>query len=300
MTKFSASTLDLSRFPAPLAIRDFDYEAIVRERLIRLVDLFNGIGIDFDVEMLESDPSVIHTQGDAFREMLALARVNDAVRSVMIAFAGGADLEHLAAFYAVARRIITPATGGSPAILESDTELRRRVLLAPEAFATAGPAGAYAFHALSADPRVLNVDVWSPAAGEVTVAVQSREGNGLASSDLVEAVRARLARSDIKPLTDVLAVRSVTNHPFDVSLDAYVLPGPDPVAVKTAIEAAVSTMVASRRTPSRDMPRSAVTGAAQIAVVDKVTLISPAVDIAMGYGEVPVLAGLDVRVHVNE
>lgn len=297
--RFSADTLDLSRFPAPLAIRGIDFDAIMDARKLRLIEIFARFGIEYDLEALESDPAIIHAEADAYRELLAYARVNDAVRSVMVAFATGTDLDHLAAFYGIGRRVIVAATGSTPAVMESDGELRRRVLLAPEAFAAAGPAGAYAFHALSADPRVLNVDVWSPNAGEVMVAIQSREGNGLAPDDLVEAVRAHLARPDIKPLTDVLAVRSVTNHPFAVSLDAYVLPGPDPVAVKTEIEAAITAMAATRRTPSRDMPRSAVTGAAQIAVVDKVTLVTPSVDIAMGYGEVPVLSGMDVRVHTH-
>ena len=300
MARFSADTLDLSRFPAPLAIRGVDFEVIMDQRKARLVELFHAIGIEFDLQELESDPSIIHAEDDAYREMLALARVNDAVRSVMVAFATGTDLDHLAALYGIVRRVITAASGSTPAVLESDSEYRRRVLLAPEAFATAGPAGAYAFHALSSDSRVLNVDVWSPEPGEAAVAVQSRVGNGLAPDDLVSAVRAHLSRTDIKPLTDVLTVRSVTNHPFAVSLDAYILPGPDPAAVKTAIENSILAMVAARRTPSRDMPKSAIIGAAQLAVIDRVSLVSPSSDIAMGYGEVPVINGIDVRVHTHE
>ncbi|PWE52280.1 baseplate assembly protein, partial [Metarhizobium album] len=187
--RFSASTLDLSRFPVPLAIRGIDFENILRQRKTRLSELFTAADIPYDVSQLEADPAVILEETDAYRELLVIAAINDAVRAVMVAFAVDADLDHLAAFYGVSRRVITPATSNTPAVLESNEEFRRRVLLAPEAFSTAGAHGAYVFHALSADPRVLNVDVWSPAPGEVTVAVQSREGDGLAPTDLVAAVR---------------------------------------------------------------------------------------------------------------
>lgn len=296
MTRFSAATLDLSRYPAPLAIRGIDYEGLLAERKSRLVSLFTAADIEFDEEGLETPTPIILQETDAYRELLAYAQVNDAVRAVMIAFATGTDLDHLAAFYGVARLVITPASGSTPAVMEGDEPFRRRVLLAPEAFAAAGPRGAYIYHALTSDSRVLNVDVWKPAPGEVIVAVQSREGDGTASGDLIAAVRAYLHQDKIKPLTDVVTVRSIVNHRFSIDLDAYVQSGPDPLLIRTEIISAVSAMVAGRRTPARDMPRSAIIAAAQLGAVDKVTLTAPAVDIARGYGEVAVLENLTVRV----
>lgn len=300
MSRFSSIALDLSRFPPPLAIRGIDYEAILAERKARFVELMKARRGDYNVESLVSDTAVELQETDAGREMLALIRVNDAVRSVMVAFATGTDLDHLAAFYGITRRVIVLASGSTPQVLESDAEFRRRVLLAPEAFAAAGPPGAYIYHALSADPRVLNVDVWSPDPGDVALAIQSREGDGLAPPDLVEAVRARIMHTYIKPLTDVVTVRSVTNHGYSVDLDAFILRGPDPLAVHGLIENSVLATAASRRTPARDMPRSALTAAAQLSMVDRVLLGSPVDDIAMGYGEVPVINGLNVRVHAND
>ncbi len=310
MTRFSAITLDLSRFPPPLALRDVDYEAFLADRLARLQTLMQAGGIDFDVTGLETDPAVILQETDAYRELLAYAAINDAVKAGLIAFATGADLDHLGLTSALGlpsgqrdsmlRRIIVPATVNAPAVMEGDAEYRRRLLLAPEAYATAGTAGSYIFHALWADARVLNADVWTPAPGEVTVAIQSREGDGAAPDDLVEAVRSHLTRKDIKPLTDVVTVRSVENVGFVVSLDAYILPGPDPLAVEAAIRQSVLKMTASRRTPARDMPRSAIVGAAQLDIVDKITLATPVADIARGYGEVPVMTNLDVRVHNHD
>lgn len=308
MSRFAAITLDLSRFPPPLAVRGMDFERILGERLARLQALFDEADIPFSVAMLQTDPAVVQQRVDAFRETAVFGWMNDAIQSVMIAFAAKTDLDNLALTAStllpaawresMLRRIIQPATETTPAVMENDDEFRRRILLTPEAYSTAGTTGSYIFHALWADPRVLNVDVWTPAPGEVIVAVQSREGDGTAPDDLIEAVRAHLARSDIKPLTDVVSVRSIVNIGYSISLDAYILPGPDHATVEEAIEASVLKVAAARHTPARDMPRSAIIGAAQLDVVDKIILSSPAADIARGYGEVAHLTDLAVRVHV--
>ncbi len=296
MSRFSAVTLDLSRFPAPLAIRGIDYEALLAERKARLLALFDDAGVVYDVAALETDPAIIVEETDAYRELLAYAAINDAVRACMVAFAVGADLDHLAAIHGLVRRIITPASGSAAAVMESDAEFRRRVLLAPEAFSTGGPAGAYLYQALTADPRVLNADVWSPKPGQVKIAVQSREGDGTASNDLVEAVRRWVCDPVRKPLTDDVSVGSITNHRYSAVVTAYILPGPDPMAVRTEIETAVLAEAARRRTPARDMPRSALIAAAHLPVVDKVILAEPTVDLARGYGEVAVMEALTVKV----
>jgi len=297
MSRFSAVTLDLSRFPAPLAIRGIDYEGIMAARKVRLGELFTAAGVDYDVAMLATDPAIIIEESDTYRELLAYAAINDAVRSVMVAFAVGADLEHLAAFYGLSRRVLDPATGA----MEGDAELRRRVLLAPEAFATAGTHGGYLFHALTADPGVINADVWAdPAAGTAHVAIQARDGLAGASEELVERVRVHLARKDIKPLTDIISVRSVTTHEYAISVIVYAQPGPDQVAVKTLVEDSLAAMAASRRIPARDVPVSAVTAAATVGPVDRVVVESPLADVIMGNGELAVCTGIEVEVRSHD
>lgn len=295
MTSAAATTLDLSRLPAPDAISAPAFEAMLEARLADLKTRLPA----FDA-MVESDPAVKLQEADAYRELLALARINDAVRAQMLAFASGSDLDHLAALYAIERHVVTPAAPGTPAVLETDEAFRRRVLLAPEAFAAAGPQGAYVFHALSADARVLNADVWSPSPGQVIVAVQSREADGTASEELVEAVRGHLARPDIKPLTDILSVRSVANVPYAIEAECFVLPGPAPALVRQEIVAAIEAMAAARRTPARDVPRSAIFAAASIPAVDKAIIASPAVDIARDHGEVGICTSVDVTVTVYD
>jgi phage-related baseplate assembly protein len=290
MARFSADGLDLSRFPPPLAIRGIDYESIFAERKTRLLELLTEAGIPFDVDRLEVDPAIIVEEADAYRELLTLARINDAVRSVMVAFAVGSDLDHLAAFYGVER-----AAG------ENDVSFRRDVLIAPEAFGSAGAHGAYVFHARRAAPlRIANVDVWSPEAGRVEVAVQSSEGDGQSSADLLAIVRDRLYRKDVKPLTDMVNVRSIVNVPYTIKADGYILPGPDPQMVRTEALRSLQAMALYRKTPARDVPRSAVFAAASVGPMDKVIVHSPAQDIARGNGEVGVCTAIDMKVTVYD
>ena len=67
---------------------------------------------------LESDPAIKLMEAAAYRELLIRQRVNDAARSVMPAFAAGADLDHFAAFYGVERQALDP---GDPDALPADT-----------------------------------------------------------------------------------------------------------------------------------------------------------------------------------
>lgn len=304
MSIHAAVTLDVSRFPRPLALAVLDYEAIMAERKTRLVALFEEFGVPYDVEMLESDSAIILQQSDAYRELLVRARINDAVRAVMVLFAKRADLDNLGVFYRTFRRTIVPAIGATPAIMEDDDEFRRRILLAPEAFTTGGAAGAYVYHALSSHPDVLNVDVWTPfeGSGQVIIAVQSRQGDGTAPPDLVEAVHGYLHRIGpkgwpvIKPLTTVVTTRSIVNYPYQIVAQGFVLPGPDPLETRSLALASLTEMAARRRTPARDVPISAIHAAGMVGAMDRLTVVSPTGHIARGHGEVAICTGIELTV----
>lgn len=285
--RITAIALDLSRLSAPTAIRDLDYEVILQARRERLVQLFNQADIAYDADRLESDSAMILQQTDAYRELLGLAAINDAVRSLLVSFAQGPDLDQLGANFGVAR---LPD--------ESDSDFRRRVLLAPEAYSVAGTIAGYRFHALSADSGVADANVWSPAPGEVTVAVQSREGDGSASDDLVEIVRARLMRDDIKPLTDVVAVRSVDVVDYAIDVTVYLYPGPSPETIRQMVIRSIEAMAELRKSPMRDIPLSAIHAAAHVGPVDRVVIHQPLADVATDFGELGNLTDLTVKVAI--
>ncbi|MCK9911337.1 hypothetical protein MXD81_19455, partial [Microbacteriaceae bacterium K1510] len=92
---------------------------------------FNELGLAYNVAMLESDPAVKIAEAAAYRETLIRARVNDAVRAVLLAYAHGTDLDHKGVDFEVARMVMgaDPDTGAP--IMEDDERLRRRQQLAP-------------------------------------------------------------------------------------------------------------------------------------------------------------------------
>jgi phage-related baseplate assembly protein len=299
--RFSALTLDLSRLPSPNAILGIDYDAIVAARIASLAARLTAAGIPFDTGMLRSEPSYYLQQEDAYRELIDLNAINDAVRAVMVAFAAGSDLDHLAAFYGLTRATLVPATGGAAAVLEADADFRVRVLMAPEAFAAAGSVGGYTFFALTADPaNVRYADVWSPAAGEVMVAIQSRAASGVAPQSVVDTVHAYLHRDDIRPLTDVITVRAVEVLTYTIDVTCLILPGPDPAAVMAQVEASLLRMAGTRFAPTRDVPLSAVIAAATVGPVDKVIVHSPTTDLARARGQSARCIAINVKVEAYD
>ena len=92
---------ELSDLPLPEIIESLSYETIFGA----LKDDFKARWPDYS-SFLESDPAMKLLEVAAYRELLLRARVNDAARANLLAFAGGSDLDHLASFYGVFRMVI--------------------------------------------------------------------------------------------------------------------------------------------------------------------------------------------------
>ncbi len=72
-------------------------------------------------------------QVGSYREMLLRARVNDAIRSLLLAGASGRALDHIGiTYYRAPRLIVTAATLTTPAVYEDDETYRQRLAIAPE------------------------------------------------------------------------------------------------------------------------------------------------------------------------
>ncbi|MGE5509933.1 MAG: baseplate J/gp47 family protein [Bacteroidota bacterium] len=161
MARFNA--IDLSQLAAPPVVEVLDYEDILASIMADFVTRYP----DYDVAELESDPAKKVLEVVAYRELLLRARVNDAAKAVMVAFARGADLEHLSALFGVERLVVQEAdpdaTPPLPEILETDDSLRERTQLSLEAYSTAGPYGGYLFYAISV-AGVKDAGVYGPEA----------------------------------------------------------------------------------------------------------------------------------------
>lgn len=268
--------IDLSTVPAPGVIETLSFAAIRDAMLADLVAREPAFSA-----LIPSDPAYKIIEVAAYRETLVRARVNDAAKSVMLAYAGGSDLEHLAVFYGVTR---LPD--------ESDAALRSRCQLALHAMNTAGSEGSYLFHARSvvfrpADPDadaevVADASVDSPTPGTVRVAVlgdTSSPNNGAVSSGLLAAVVSALDGKTVRPLTDTVEVVTGSITGYAIAATLYFFSGPDKDVVMANADAAVRKYAADNFKLGRDITRSGIFAALHQSGVSRVTLASPADDI---------------------
>jgi phage-related baseplate assembly protein len=289
------TAVDLSRLPSPDIIETLDYETLLAEAVARFKAEMAAAGVIFVSR--ESDPATKLLQTFAYLAQLLRQRVNDAARAVMPAHAVGADLDNIAATFGIMRLVITPAdeANGIPPVMESDTEFRRRMVLAPEGYSVAGPEGAYLFHALSADPEVLDATATSPSPGVVIVSLLSRVGDGAASQRLVNTVQAYVSADTRRPLTDFVTVQSAEVIRYAVDYDLTTFNGPDGALVLDSSLASVRAYVAESHRVGRDITMSALFRAAHVEGAQNVRFRSPLADITVSRTQAPYCTGVTGR-----
>lgn len=268
------SAVDLSQLPAPQVLESLDFEGVYGEELQRF-RLYMGDKWD---ALLESDPITKLLELGAYRRMQNRARVNDAAKALMLAYARGADLDQLAANVNLQRLVVQAgdlnAVPPVERILEADDALRERVQLVYEGLTTAGPRNSYILHARNASGRVADATAESPAPAEVVVTVLDLEGTGLAPPELLEVVRARLSDDDVRPVADRLTVQSAEILPYRVEAVLYKAgTGPENEAILAACKARLQTWVNPRRRLGLEVSRSGIDAQLHIDGVSRVELV---------------------------
>jgi len=274
----TSPSIDLSALPPPTLVEQPDFETRFAAKLARLVTNlpeFNAL--------VESDPAIKLLEADSYDELLLAQACNDAARQMLIAYATGPNLDQLALLYGVTRLEIAPEDPetGTAAVMETDAELRDRMLLAPHSFSVAGPERAYVYHAKSASADVLDAGATSPTAGQVVVSILSRTGDGTAPQETLDAVEAVLTHDEVRPLTDEVIVQSADIVSFDIEADVWLYAGPDPQLIIDSAEASLSAFLTKARRLGRDIPRSAISAAIHVAGVQRVELTAPVADQVM-------------------
>lgn len=285
--------IDLSGMAPPDVVERLEYEAVLAEMKADAVARLASVGIDYNVGSLETDPIVVVLETAAYRETLLRARVNDATRAIMLAYAQGHDLEHRGVYYGVERMVI-PATADTPEVREKEDALRRRIQLAPEALAAAGPEGAYAFHTLSVDPSIVDVAVLNPAPGHIHVLPLVAGGDGVPGQELLERVLNRLRQPKIKPLTDILTVRAPTVVPYSIAATLAIASGPDKSVVVALAKSKAADYATERRRVGMPVNRSGIFAALHVPGVERVDLASPTADVVPAEDQVAVAGEISV------
>ena len=280
-----AALTDLSKLPAPDVIESLDFEALFTQRKEKFLSLYPVEQQNELAKTLqyESEPIVKLLQESTYYELIIRQRINEASHALMIAHAKANDLDNLGANFHVYRLIIqhkdNTVTPPIPEIKESDSEFRMRIQAAFEGLSVAGPRAAYEFYARSADGRVLDAAAESPAPACVTLAILSRENNGIASSDLIRIVADAVNQDNRRPIADRVTVKSVTLIEYEIKAKLYLYPGPESEPIKKAAIKNLQEYITEKHRIGRRINRSAIISALHVAGVQRVELLQPAQDI---------------------
>lgn len=288
------SAIDLSKLSAPDVVETIDFETILAEWKADFLARHPEAAAELD---LESEPVMKLMETGAYREVVIRQRVNDAARAVMTAFAQGTDQDHLAALIPLERKIIDP--GDPEAIppvdptMEDNEEFRVRMQMAPEGFSTAGPDGAYIFHALSV-ASVRNASVASPSPGVVVVTVLGRDGDGIPDAQTIGEVETALSANLVRPFTDQVTTQAaqILTYTIEATLEFY--DGPDKAVVLDKALEMAQAYADKRHALGDSITLSGVYAALHQEGVKKVNLTSPAADIAAQSHQAPYCTGITV------
>ena len=291
--------IDLTLLPAPNVVEPLDFETVFAD--LKAMAIAQDATLASALQY-ESEPLVKLLQVYAYREIVLRQRINDAARSVMLAYAAGSDLDQIGARYGVARLLIQEADIDAvppvEALYESDAAFRRRILLSLDAYTTAGSQGSYIVYGPSGRGDVLDAAATSPAPGQVTVYVLSRLDDGTASAELLAAVTAAVNAELTRPMTDQVTVLSASIINYAITGTLIVSHGPDSETVRQAALAAAAQYAADMHRMGVDISLSGVYRALHQPGVLQVNLATPTANIAVSAGQAGHCTGIALDVEV--
>lgn len=291
------STVDFSQLPEPTLIQELDYESIFNERKEKFIALYPVAEQNQWRTILnrESDPVVKVLQENAYLELLYRNKCNADARSLLLAYAEGPDLDHLALTeYGLMRLIVTPADNSvvppSPAIYESDDRLKERCLLQYDGMNTAGSSNAYKFFTLTADGRVDGVKVHSdtdkPYLLDIIIS-QVDSQNGEATQELIDIVQAALDPEHVRPVCDRPIVKSSIAKPYQITARLFVGKNAEDSLLLEAANIRIQNYIQKARKNGQSIRLSALYAALHVDGINRVVIDAPSADIEIDVSHHP-------------
>lgn len=278
--------VDLKKLPAPKVVQELSYETLLTQRKEKFLSLQESDEMRQHWQarlQLESEPVVKLLEENAYLELLLRTNINESAKAVMLAYATGSDLDQLGALFGVTRLIIQAedlkSNPPTPAKYEDDERFRTRIQMSLEGLTTAGSRASYEFHALSTSAKIKDVDVTSPTAGTVKVAILSTEGQGTADGDLIKAVKAQLNAEHIRPLTDTVLVESAVILTYEIQATITLYPSVLESVVMGNVNQAITSYVNKQHSLGIDITRSGIYAALHQEGVQNVKLTKPMDDL---------------------
>ncbi len=279
-TAATLSAVDLSKLTFPEFLAPITYEQVLTEMLAD-VNQFCLSKTGEPYIFHEADPAHIIIEACAYRRWRDLQDYQAQTKNMLVAYAQNEWLDHLGSNsdFKCPRLVIIPAddstTPPTPAIMESDDAYRARMVLRNEGYTTAGSAGAYLFHTLSADGDVRDASVQSPTPGSVLVTILSNSNDGAASATLIAKVQAALSADSVRPLCDQVTVQAANISTYSVSYTIKTYPGSDVPDVLSRSRAAVQAYCEAHFKLGHDITISGLIAAATVTGVQNVALTTP-------------------------
>ncbi|MDD3466034.1 MAG: baseplate J/gp47 family protein, partial [Campylobacterales bacterium] len=181
------------------------------------------------------------------------------------------------AFIDSAANITTTNSGTAD---ESDERYRNRWALSVNKYSTAGADDSYKYHAYSAHPDIVSVEVDSPLVDgkpSLEVDVYVLTSSGAPSAEIKAAVESILSAKKVRPLNDYVVVKDPEEIQFSIIGSVVMYESADSDTVLASIQTALSEYTAElRKALGNDIVPSKIIGVIQaINGVHKVELSSP-------------------------
>lgn len=278
--------IDLNNLPVPKVVQELSYETLLAQRKAKFLSLQENDDMRQHWQarlQLESEPVVKLLEENTYLELLLRTHINESAKAVMLAYATGSDLDQLGALFGIKRLIIQAedlnAHPPIPTQYEDDERFRTRIQMSLEGLTTAGSRASYEFHALSTSAKIKDVDVTSPTAGTVKVAILSTEGQGTADSDLINAVKKQLNAEHIRPLTDTVLVESAVILPYEIRATLTLYPTVLESVVMANVNQAITHYTNKQHLLGIDITLSGIYSALHQEGVQNVKLTQPLADL---------------------
>lgn len=159
-------------------------------------------------------------------------------------------LDPLAAVVSVTNTVAS--TGGAAA--ETDDAMKERIFIAPTQFSTAGSYGAYEFHARSANPIIVDVEVIGPESSNPiapppgTVKIFPLiEGAEVTPQLILDQVFAACDKRTVRPLTDTVLVIAPTVIEYELEVELTLLTTAIQTQAEQQVTAALEAFTLERK-----------------------------------------------------
>jgi phage-related baseplate assembly protein len=277
-----------------IVLEDLDAEQILTDRMMRLKQLWAQYdppsAAQYDVENLEFDPIKINQEACTYFELLLRDRVNQAARSVTLAYAIGTDLDAIASRY----------PGGVPRLEgESDDRYRRRIWLSPNTLSPHGTAEAYEFWALTALPALRDVTAIRAVMHDYypTILITCLMGtysNPKPSDEQLVYIRAYIQSLSRQGLTDVISVNPPKVRQIEYKIGVWLYPGASVDQTMAKINTNLEKLVADQYWLGHDHTHMNIDSACSISGVHHIDIVEPTENIFVPLDWVVQVTGITV------